>query len=91
MTKTEAYEEITDGRCPLANNRRSVQTFLDYLVSKNVLTRKQSNYLLSNINKLELGHCHGLPKPYKVSWFDLCSSLFFPSSLEYHYDQLLLR
>lgn len=67
MMKTEAYEEITNGRSPLADNYRTVQTLLDYLVSKNALTRKQANKLLPNVSKLELGHYHGLPKPHKVS------------------------
>lgn len=67
MTKTQAYEEIIDGRCPLADNLRAVQVLLEYLVSKNALTKKQSNYLLPNLGKLELGHYHGLPKPHKVS------------------------
>ena len=66
MMKTEAYEEIVDGQCPLADNLRAVQVLLDYLVSKNALTKKQSNYLLSNLGKLELGHYHALPKPHKV-------------------------
>lgn len=69
MIKTEAYEEIQDGRCPLADNLRAVQTLLDYLVSKNALTRKQANKLLPNLSKLELGHYHGLPKPHRVSLY----------------------
>ncbi|CAF1153797.1 unnamed protein product [Rotaria sordida] len=67
MLKTQAYEEITDGRCPLADNLRAVQTLLDYLVSKNGLTKKQCNYLLPKLGNLELGHYHGLPKPHKVA------------------------
>ncbi|CAF1411789.1 unnamed protein product [Rotaria sordida] len=31
MLKTEAYKEITNGRCPLADNLHSVNTLLDYL------------------------------------------------------------
>lgn len=67
MLKTQAYEEITNGRCPLADNLHSVQILLDYLMNKNVITRKQRNKLLPNLNKLELGHYHALPKPHKVS------------------------
>lgn len=37
MLQTEVYEEITDGRCPVANNLHAVQAFLDYLVMKQVL------------------------------------------------------
>ena len=43
MAKNEAYEEILDGRCPLADNTNSVQTLLDYFVTKNALTKKQRN------------------------------------------------
>ncbi|CAF4053490.1 unnamed protein product, partial [Adineta steineri] len=32
MLKTEAYEEIKNGRCPLADNLHAVQTLFDYLV-----------------------------------------------------------
>ncbi|CAF3979804.1 unnamed protein product, partial [Adineta steineri] len=31
MLKTEAYEEIKNGRCPLADNLHAVQTLFDYL------------------------------------------------------------
>ena len=72
MLKTQAYEEITNGHCPLADNLRAVQALLDYLLTKNVLNKKRCNQLLPKLNKLELGHYHGLPKPHKVS---LC----FPS------------
>ncbi|CAF3623305.1 unnamed protein product [Rotaria sordida] len=65
MLKTQAYVEVTNGRCPLADNLHAVQTLLDYLMAKNVITRKQHNKLLLNLNKLELGHYHGLPKSRK--------------------------
>lgn len=94
MTKTEAYEEITNGRSPLADNYRAVKTVLDYLVSKNTLTKKQANKLLPNESKLELGHYHGLPKPHKVSlsFLIVFNLIFFlQSSLEHHYDQSLHR
>ena len=67
MLKTEAYEEITSGRCPLAENFLAVQTLLHYLVTKNALTKKQRNYLCPKLNTLELGHYHGIPKPHKVN------------------------
>lgn len=85
MEKTQAYEEIVDGHCPLAKNLRAVQTLLDYLVERNVLTKKQRNYLLPKLDKLELGHFHGLPKPHKVRIFlsmVIISLLSF--SLEHH-------
>jgi hypothetical protein len=76
MLKTQAYEEITNGRCPLADNLCAVQTLLDSFINKNVLTKKQRDQLSPKLNKLELGHYHGLPKPHKVSVFSrLVSSL----------------
>jgi hypothetical protein len=67
MSKTEAYEEIRDGRCPLADNLQAVRTLLGYLLTKQVLTKQQHNRMLPNLNKLELGHYYGLPKPHKVN------------------------
>jgi len=91
MLKTQAYEEITSGRCPLADDLRAVQTLLDYLINKNVLTRKQHKQLSPKLDKLELGHYHGLPKPHKVSLFSLLIYFFFfvCFSLKHLYDQLL--
>ena len=45
MLQTEAYQEVADGRCPLADNLRAVQAFLDYLVMKNVLSKNQRSQL----------------------------------------------
>jgi hypothetical protein len=69
MLKTEAYEEIENGRCPLADSLHAVQTLLDYFVMKNVLTKKQRNQLCPKLNNLELGHYHGIPKPHKVNLY----------------------
>lgn len=71
MLKTQAYEEITSGRCPLADNLKVVQTLLDFLLTKNALTEKQRKQLSPKLNQLELGHYHGLPKPHKVILFQL--------------------
>ena len=67
--KTQAYEEIKNGRCPLADNLLAVQTLLGDLVKKNVLTRAQRNRISPKLNNLELNHYHGLPKPHKVNFF----------------------
>ena len=69
MLKTSAYEEIRDGRCPLANHLQAVQTLLNQSVSRNNLTIQLRNKLLPNLHTLELGHYHGLPKPHKVFLF----------------------
>ena len=66
MAKTAAYEEIPENRSPLAENLRAVQTLLAYLVSKKALTQKQAKRLGPKLDKLELAHYHGLPKPHKV-------------------------
>ena len=66
MEKTQAYEEIIDQHCPLADNLRSVQTLLDFLMYRHALTKKQKKYLIPKLDKLELGHYHGLPKVHKV-------------------------
>ncbi|CAF4639698.1 unnamed protein product, partial [Rotaria sp. Silwood2] len=65
MLKTEAYQEITNGRCPVVYNLHAVQTLLDYLETRHVLTKQQRKNISPNMNKLELGHYHGLPKPHK--------------------------
>ena len=77
MLKTEAYEEITNGRCPLANNSKSVQTLLDYLLMKHALTKKQHDQLYPKEDKLELGHYHGLPKPHKVNLFQSIHAIIY--------------
>ena len=69
MLKTEAYEEITDGRCPLADNINAVKSLLNYLVTKKALIEKQATRLCPKSGNWELGHYHGLPKPHKVNLF----------------------
>ena len=74
MNKTEAYEEITNGRCPLADNLRAIQNLLDYLFNKKAITKAQRAKLLPDLDKLELAHLHVLPKVHKVKFF---SRFFF--------------
>jgi len=66
MSKTEAYEEMKINRSPLSDILQAIQTLLNYLFSKNVLNKKQCQYLSPNLNQVELAHYHGLPKPHKV-------------------------
>ncbi|CAF5052148.1 unnamed protein product [Rotaria magnacalcarata] len=66
MLKTEAYQEITNGRSPLSDILCAVQTLLENLVRQKSLTPKQRNQISPKLNQLELGHYHGLPKPHKV-------------------------
>jgi hypothetical protein len=67
MTKTKAYQEITDGRSPLVDSFHAVQKLLDDIVKTKGLTEKQSKKLRPNQNTLELAHYHTLPKVHKVS------------------------
>ena len=75
MTKTEAYEELKTGQSPLAEMVQAMRSLLNYLFSKNALTKKQCQYLSPKMDQLELGHYHGLPKPHKVR------SYFFKSRI----------
>ncbi|CAM4845187.1 unnamed protein product, partial [Rotaria magnacalcarata] len=65
MLKTEAYQEITNGRSPLSDILCAVQTSLENLVRRQILTSKQQNQIPPKLNQLELGHYHGLPAPHK--------------------------
>ncbi|CAF4059669.1 unnamed protein product [Rotaria sordida] len=65
MLKTEAYQEITSGRCPLSDMLCAVQTLLSSLVAQKALSFQQYSKISPKLNKLELGHYHGLPKPHK--------------------------
>lgn len=78
MATTKAYQEITDGHCPLADNLRATQTLLNYLFSQRAITKEQHNKLLPDLNQLELAHLHALPKVHKVKLFSfiLLSSIY---------------
>ena len=90
MLKTQAYEEIPDGHCPLTDNKCAVKKLLDYLLEKKVLTAKQYNRLFPTSKIFEIAHYHGLPKTHKViRLFLINPSLFFSFSLVHHYDLLL--
>ena len=67
MLETKAYQEITNGRCPLFNILNRVQHLLHYLMRTRALTNKQCNRISLKLDNLELGHYHGLPKPHKVN------------------------
>ena len=67
MVKTNAYQEITDGRSPLADNYNAVQKLIDSIVKTKGLTEKQAKKLRPALITLELAHYHTLPKIHKVS------------------------
>jgi hypothetical protein len=74
MAQTQAYEEIVDGRSPLADNFNAVMKLLKYLLNQKAITQKQYDNLCPNKNNLELAHFHGLPKIHKVKFFSTSSS-----------------
>ncbi|CAF3969206.1 unnamed protein product [Rotaria sordida] len=65
MTRTNAYETITNDHCPLTDIVNAVNGLLDSLVKQKGLTIRQANKLRPNLNRLELAHFHGLPKTHK--------------------------
>lgn len=42
MIRTNAYEEMNDGQCPLDDNLRALQTLLNYLLQTIGLTEKNN-------------------------------------------------
>ena len=67
MLKTKAYQDVTVFGCPLFDNLNAIQTLLNNLQQKKVITTQQRNSLIVKPQKLELAHFHALPKPHKVS------------------------
>ncbi|CAF3935205.1 unnamed protein product [Rotaria sp. Silwood1] len=65
MLKTNVYQEITNGHCPLSYMLYAVQILLSSLVAQKALTIEQCKRITPKTNKLELGHYHGLPKPHQ--------------------------
>ena len=66
MQKTRAYEEVKNGKCPLAKNFSAVKTLLDRLLKTKAIDRKQWSTMMPKRDKVELGHLYFLPKPHKV-------------------------
>ena len=79
MNKTGAYEEVKNGKCPLAKNLSLVMHLLDTLLKNKSITAKQYSVMTPNKAKIELGHLYFLPKPHKVR-----SYLFVTSYLMFH-------
>ena len=67
MQKTEAYEEMLNNRCALAEHLSAVQTLLNYLEKAQVITSELRKKISPKLNKLELGYYHGLPKLHRVN------------------------
>jgi hypothetical protein len=66
MQKTCAYEEVKDGKCPLADNLSFVVTLLDRLLISKAISHQQWSAMMPKKDKIELGHLYFLPKPHKV-------------------------
>jgi len=66
MTRTNAYEEIPDGTCPLADDLQAVSKLLDSLFKNGRISRNQYKQMQPNIHQLELAHLYFIPKAHKV-------------------------
>lgn len=69
MKKTCAYEEVKNGKCPLADNLSLVITLLDKLLLNKAINYQQYSQMIPKKDKVELGHLYFLPKPHKVIYF----------------------
>jgi len=82
MRKTGAYEEVKNGRCPLADNLSLVIELLDKLLKNKAINQKQWSTMIPNKDKVELGHLYFLPKPHKVILYDILILLLFVFSYD---------
>ena len=84
MTKTNAYEEIISGICPLADDLHSVISLLDYLKATKRINNEQYKEMFPNLKGSELAHIYFNLKIHKVKlFFSLFQQLF--SSLSFLY------
>ena len=66
MIKTNAYQEITSGICPLADDLHSVLTLLNDLLKQKQITKEQYKQMYPNLKTLELAHIYFNLKVHKV-------------------------
>lgn len=66
MNKTNAYQEISSGICPLADNLHLVLLVLDHLHQRKEITSEQFNKMKPNLEKIELAHIYFNLKVHKV-------------------------
>ncbi|CAF1433899.1 unnamed protein product [Rotaria sordida] len=83
MTKTNAYEEITSGICPLADDLHAVLTLLDYLLINDRITKEQYKEMYPDLTKLELAHIYFNLKVHKpdISVRPIIASINAPARL----------
>ncbi|CAF1464363.1 unnamed protein product [Rotaria sordida] len=92
MSKTNAYQEITSGICPLADDLHSVLTLLDYLLKHNRITKEQYKQMYPNLKTLELAHIYFNLKVHKpeMSVRPILASINAPArNISSFLDQLL--
>ncbi|CAF2880042.1 unnamed protein product [Rotaria sp. Silwood2] len=92
MTKTNAYQEITSGICPLADNLHLVILLLDHLRGRKDITYEQCKQMYPNIKKLELTHIYFNLKVHKpdISVRPIVASINAPARLISSFlDQIL--
>ncbi|CAF1437241.1 unnamed protein product, partial [Didymodactylos carnosus] len=65
MAKTNAYQEIISGRCPLADDLNDVTSLLDCLYKNKRITKDQMEDMQPDKHKLELAHLYFIPKAHK--------------------------
>ena len=66
MIDTEAYQELTSGLCPLADNYHAVRSLLQELLKRRAINQDQHKMMLPKFDTLELAHLHFIPKVHKV-------------------------
>ncbi|CAF1214217.1 unnamed protein product [Rotaria sordida] len=92
MTKTNAYQEITRGICPLADDLHTVLTLLDYLLKHNRITNEQYKQMYPNLKTLELAYIYFNLKVHKpeISVQPIVASINAPTrQISSFLDQLL--
>ncbi|CAF5003039.1 unnamed protein product, partial [Rotaria sp. Silwood1] len=58
MNKTNAYNEITSGICPLGDDLHLVILLLDHLLERNAINKEQYKKMYPNLKTLELAHIY---------------------------------
>ena len=76
MMRTNAYEQITSSKCPLADDLQAVTTLLDSLLKNGRITRSQYKQMQPNIHQLELAHLYFIPKAHKATKFRITICYF---------------
>ncbi|CAF5120860.1 unnamed protein product [Rotaria sp. Silwood1] len=92
MNKTNAYNEITSGICPLANDLHLVILLLDHLLERNAITKEQYKQMYPNLKTLELAHIYFNLKVHKpeISVRPIVASINAPArQISSFLDQLL--